>query len=170
MAAALVHFLARLVGSQRSPLGHNVEVRGDLQQLIQNKGPGFSDRLLHRQHADKVIAHAEMIALGFNVGIDNLIVKKLRRLRPSGDTPLVVVEQPAKESEMALLAEHFNLHEIDKLAGESLHLLVQPRKFALDLCAQQYLHAVVGELRSEFANRSGRIAEELRECRADATL
>ena len=78
VAAALVHFLACFVGSQRRPLGYDVEVRGDLQQLIQNKGPGLGDSLLHRQYADKVIAHAEMIALGLNVGIDNLIVKKLR--------------------------------------------------------------------------------------------
>ena len=110
------------------------------------------------------------IPANFYVGIHDLIVKKLRGLRPSCDPPLIVVEQPAKESELALLAEHFNLHEICKLARECLYLLVQPRKFVLDLCAQQNFHAVVGELRSEFANRSARIAEELGECRADAAL
>src|ERR1035438_8474943 len=111
-----------------------------------------------------------MIALGFNVGIDNLIVEKLRGSRPSRDAPLIVVEQPPEESKLALLVQHFNLHEVGKLAGECLHLLVQPRQLVLDLGTQQYLHAVVGELRPEFANSSGRIAEELRECRADAAL
>jgi hypothetical protein len=52
--------------------------------------------------------------------------------RPA-NAPLVVVEQPAKESELALLVQDFNLHEVGKLAGECLHLLVQPRQFALDL-------------------------------------
>jgi hypothetical protein len=45
---------------------------------------GWSNRISsldgHRQHTDKVIAHAEMIAFGFNVGIHDLIVKKLRGL------------------------------------------------------------------------------------------
>ena len=46
----------------------------------------------------------------------------------------------------------------------------KPRKVGLDLRPQQGLHAVVGELRLQFANRAGGIAEEAGECRADARL
>ena len=57
-----------------------------------------------------------------------------------------------------------------ELPGECLDALLKPRKVGLDLRPQQSLHAVVGELRPQFANRASGIAEETGERRADACL
>jgi len=46
------------------------------------------------------------------------------------------------------------LHEICELPSECPHVLVEPLKIALDMCPQQLLHAVVGELRFEFGDRA----------------
>jgi hypothetical protein len=92
--------------------------------LVQDERPGLSDRLFHRQDAHKVIADAEVIAFGFDIRVDDLIVEKLRALWPSRDAPPVVVEQPAKESELAVPVEHFNLHKVGELTIEGLNFLV----------------------------------------------
>ena len=106
--AALVDFLARLVLRERRPFGHGIEVRRNLEQRIEHQRPGLGDGLLHRQHADEVIADAEVIALGFDVGVDHLVVEKLRVLRLARNPPVVVVEQPAKETELALLVQNLD--------------------------------------------------------------
>ena len=55
----------------------HIEVGGDLNS-VENKRPRLGDGLLHRQHANDVIADAQMIALGLDVGVHNLVVEKLR--------------------------------------------------------------------------------------------
>ena len=103
MAAALVHFFAGPVRRKRRPLRDDVEVGRNLQQSVERQGPCFGDGLFHRQHPDDVIADAEMIAFRFDVGVDHLIVEKLRGLRPPFDTPAVVIQQAAEECELSLL-------------------------------------------------------------------
>ena len=66
--------------------------------------------------------------------------------------------------------EHFDLHEVGKLPDECLDSLLEPRKVALDLRAQQGLHAAVGELRFQFVDGSGWIAEETGQRRSHAGL
>ena len=154
VAAALVHFFAGLVRGERRPLGDHVEVGGDLQQRVEHQGPRLCDGLFHRQHTDDVIAYAQMIAFRFDVGVDHLIVEKLRGLRPAGNTPVVIIQQAAEERELSLLIQDLDLHEICELPSECLHVLVEPLKIALDMRPQQLLHAVVGELRFEFGNRA----------------
>src|SRR5580698_6209160 len=95
-----------------------------------------------------------MIALGFDVGVDHLIIQKLRGLRSAGNTPIVIIQQAAEEPELPLLAQDLNLHEIRKLSSECLYVLVESLKVALDMRPQQLLHAVVGKLRFEFGNRA----------------
>jgi hypothetical protein len=105
---------------------------GIFSSCVQHQRPRLGDGLFHRQHTDKVIADAQVIALGFDIGVDHLIVEKLRGLRLARDAPVVVVEQPAEERELPLLVQHFDLHEVGKLAGECLHLLVEPaRSFSI---------------------------------------
>jgi len=53
----------------------------DLQQLVQDQEAVSPYGFFHRKHADKVVAYAQMTALGFNVGNHDLIVKKLCGLR-----------------------------------------------------------------------------------------
>ena len=170
VAAALVDFLAGLVRRERRPFRNDSEVGRDLQQRVERQGPRLGDGLFHRQHADDVIADAQMIALGFDVGVDDLIVEKLRGLRLARNAPVVEVKQPAEERELALPVQDFDLHEVRELPSECLHALVEPRNIALDLAAQQRLHAVVRELRLQFADGPGRIAKEPAECRAHAGL
>ena len=81
MAAALVHFLPRFISWEWRPLRHYTEIARNLEQRIEHQRPCFGDGLFHRQHADEVIAHAQMVALGLNVRIDDLIIEKLRALR-----------------------------------------------------------------------------------------
>ena len=76
----LLTSLRALLRGERRPFRDGIEVRGNLQQRIEHQRPGFADGLLHGQHADEVIAHAEMIALGFDVGVHHLVVEKLRVL------------------------------------------------------------------------------------------
>jgi hypothetical protein len=68
------------------------------------------------------------------------------------------------------LVENFDLHKVRELAGERLDTLLQPGHVGLDLRPQQGLHAVVGELRPQFANRPGGIAKETCERHAHAGL
>ena len=150
VAAALVHFLARLIGRKRRPFGHDVEVGRDLQQCIEHQRPGLRDRFFHRQHANEVVAHAQMIALRFDIRICDLVVEKLRGLWFARNAPVVVVEQPSKETQLTLLIQYFNLHEVGKLPDECLDSLFQPRNILFDLRAQQGLHAAVDELRLQF--------------------
>src|SRR5438445_7945143 len=100
-----------------------------------------------------------MIAFGFNVGVDHLIVEKLRGLWPPGNTPVVIIQQAAEKRELTLPVQDLDLHEICELPSECLHVLVEPLKIALDMRTQELLHVVVGELRFEFGNPALWIAE-----------
>jgi hypothetical protein len=111
-----------------------------------------------------------MVAFGLDGRVDDLVVKKLSALLLAGDAPCVVIEEAAQECELALLVENRNLNEIGELTGECLDALVEPRKITLNLNPKKGLHAVVGELGSEFTDGSGRIREEAAECSADALL
>ena len=170
MAAPLVDFFAGLVRRQRRPLRDDVEVGGDLQQRVQHQGPRLCDGLFHRQHADEVIADAQVVALRFDIRVHHLIVEKLRMLRAARDAPVVVVEQPAKESELSLLVEYLDLHEVGELPDECLYSLFQPRQVLLDLRPQERFHAAAGELSLQFADGAGGIMEEPGEGRAHAGL
>jgi hypothetical protein len=101
-----------------------------------------------------VIAYAQMIAFGFDVGVDHLIIEELRGLRSAGNTPVVIVQQAAEKRELPPPIQDLDLHEIRKLPSECLHVQVEPLKIAVDMRPQQFLHAVVGELRFEFGNRA----------------
>jgi len=68
----------------------------------------------------------------------------------------------SEEVELAILVKNLDLHEVAQLARERLHALAELREVALDLRAQQRLHAVANELRLQFSARVSRIAEEAR--------
>jgi hypothetical protein len=89
-----------------------MEVGRNLQQCVQHARPCLRDGLFHRQRAADVVADAQMVALGFDVGIHYLIVEKLRRLRPAGNSPVVVVQQAPEERKLSLLIQHLDLHEV----------------------------------------------------------
>src|SRR5258708_3705726 len=108
-----------------------------------------------------MIADAQVIALRFNVGVDHLIIEKLRALWLASDAPVIVVQQTTKKAELTLLIQNLDLHEIGKLANECLHPLVKPHQVPIDLRPKQFLHAAVRELRFELVNRTSRIMEEL---------
>ncbi|MGC2367180.1 MAG: hypothetical protein WA555_19395 [Candidatus Sulfotelmatobacter sp.] len=160
VASALVHLFAGLVCRERCPLGDHIEVGRDLQQRVQYQGPRLGDGLFHRQHTDDMITDPQMIAFGFDVGVGHLIVEELRGLRPTGNTPVVIIQQAAEKRELPLLVQDLDLHEICELSGECLHVLVEPLKIALDVCPQQLLDAVIRELRFEFGNRALWIAQQ----------
>src|SRR6266567_3904812 len=141
MATALVHFLACSVAGERRPLRYNVEVAGNLQQSVEYQRPRLCNCFLHRQYANEVIAHAQMIALSLNVGVDGLVIEKLRALRYAGNSPIVVVEQTAEESKLACMIEELDLHEVAELTDEALHSLFERYNVTLDLRANQSLHA-----------------------------
>src|ERR1039458_197488 len=113
-----------------------------------------------------MISDAQMIALRFDVRIDDLIVEKLGGLRPAGNTPVVIVQQAAEKRELPLPIQDLDLHEIRELPNECLHVLVEPLKIPLDMRTQERLHTVVSELRFQFGNRALWIAQEAGECRA----
>jgi hypothetical protein len=100
-----------------------------------------------------VLAYPQMIAFGFDVGVDHLIVEKLCGLRPARNTPVVIIQQAAEKSELALPIQDLDMREICELPSERLHVLVEPLKIALDMRPQQRLDVVVGELRLEFSHR-----------------
>src|SRR5229473_1969899 len=104
-----------------------------------------------------------MVAFRFDIGVDDLIVEKLRGLRPASNTPGLIIQQAAEKSELPLPIQDLDLHEICELPSECLHVLVEPLKIAFDMRTQQLLHAVVGELRFEFGNGALWIAEQASE-------
>jgi transcriptional regulator with XRE-family HTH domain len=42
----------------RHPLGHDIEVRGDFEELIQYKGPRLADCFLHGEDTDEMVTHS----------------------------------------------------------------------------------------------------------------
>jgi len=152
VAAALVQFFAGFVRGERRLLGDHIEVGRNLQQRVEDEGTRFGDGLFHRQHTDDVIADPQMIAFGFDVGVDHLIIEELRGLRSADNTPVVIVQQAAEERELPPPIQDLDSHEIRKLPSECLHVPVESLKIALDMRPQQLLHAVVGELRFEFGD------------------
>src|SRR5712692_2827762 len=111
-----------------------------------------------------------MVALRFYVGVNHLIVEKLRGPRFARNTPAVIIQQAAEKGELSLLIQDLDLHEVRKLPSECVRVLVEPSKIALDMHTQQRLHAVARELRFEFGNCSLRIAQEASQRRADTRL
>src|SRR5260370_283576 len=93
-------------------------------------------RPAERDERIKALSYPQMIAFGFDVGVDHLIVEKLRGLRPPGNTPVVVIQQAAEKPKLSLLIQHLNLHEVRKLASECLDVLVELSKIALDMRTQ----------------------------------
>jgi hypothetical protein len=67
-----------------------------------------------------MIAHTKVVALGFNVRIDDLVVEKLGVLRPTSHAPIVVVQESAKEAELAVLIQDLDLGEIRELPDERM--------------------------------------------------
>src|SRR5208283_5659423 len=102
-------------------------------QRIERQWPRFGDGLFHGQDTHDLIAHAQMIAFGLDVRVDDLIVEKLCGLRLTRNAPIFEVQQPAEERELPLPAEDFNFHEIRELPSERLHALVKTGNIALDL-------------------------------------
>src|SRR5271157_3549702 len=107
-----------------------------------------------------------MIAFGFDGRVHDLIVEELRRLGLTGNAPVVEVEQPAKECELPLPTQDFDVHEVRKLSNKCLHALIEAPNIVLDMRAQQRFHAVVSKLRLQLANRASGISEKASERRA----
>ncbi len=112
MAAALVYLLARLFCGERFPLRNDIEIRRNLEQRIERQRARFTDDFFHRQDAHEMIANPEMIPLGFNIRVDDLVVEKLGVLRVTFDAPAIVIQEAAKEPELAALVQHLDTHEI----------------------------------------------------------
>src|SRR5580698_2531826 len=117
-----------------------------------------------------MIANTQMIALGLDGRIDNLVVKELRRLRLASNPPVVVVDETPQELELATLIQNLDPDEIAELARECLDALFKPCNLGLDLRSKQLFHAATGKLRLQLVNCSGRITEQARECSSDARL
>jgi RNA polymerase sigma-70 factor (ECF subfamily) len=71
-----------------------------------------------------VIPDAEMVAFCLDIGVDHLIVEKLRGLRFAGNTPIVTVQKATEKRELPLLIQNLDLHEVCKLASEGFHFLI----------------------------------------------
>ena len=56
-----------------------------------------------------MITHSQMIALGLNVRVDDLVVEKLSALGHAGDAPCIVIEQSPQERELSLMVENCDL-------------------------------------------------------------
>jgi hypothetical protein len=80
-----------------------------------------------------------MVAFRFDVGVQHLVVEKLRGLGPAGNAPVVIVQQASKERKLFLLIQNLNLHEVGELASECLDVLIEPSNIVLDMGAQQRL-------------------------------
>src|SRR5258708_17889319 len=98
-----------------------------------------------------------MVALTLNQGVNHLIVEELGMPRFSRDTPVVIVEEPPEEAELTLIIEHFDPHEIAKLAHECAYLAGKARQITLYLRVQQRLHFVARKLRLYLAASTSRV-------------
>jgi hypothetical protein len=86
-----------------------MEVGRNLQQCVQHERPRLRDGLFHRQHAADVVADAQLVVLGFDVGIHYLIVEKLCGLQLAGNEPVIIIQQTAKKRELSLLIQDLDL-------------------------------------------------------------
>ncbi|MFI5103253.1 MAG: hypothetical protein ACHP9V_07805, partial [Terriglobales bacterium] len=83
-----------------------------------------------------MIADAQMVTLGFDIGVHDLIVEELRGLRLARNAPVVEIKQPAEKRELPLRVQDLDLHEVRELPSECLHALVKAGNITLDLAAQ----------------------------------
>src|SRR5580704_15638116 len=118
-----------------------MEVARDLQQCIEHQWPRLSDSFLHRQDAHEVIAHPQMVAFGFEIGIDDLEIQELGVLRIPRDPPVIKVQEPAEEPELTALIQDLDRYEVNQLANKGVYLLFEKTAVALDLRPQQSLHS-----------------------------
>jgi len=88
----------------------------------------------------------------------------------AGDAPVIVVQDAPEESKLAPMVEQFDSHKIGELMHECLNALLEVSEVALDLVAQENLHAAIRELRPEFVQAPGRILEEALEGDPDSGL
>ncbi len=72
--------------------------------------------------------------------------------------------------ELIVGRKYLDLHLVAELLLKSLHTLLESKKIALYLRAEQHLHDVAGELRFEFSNRALWIAWESSQSGHDAGL
>ncbi len=86
-----------------------------------------------------MIAHPEMVALGFDIRIAHLEVEELVRVWPSRDPPGIEVEQPAKEGELSLVVHDLDLHEVREVTDEVSDAAPQGLHIGFDLRPQQDL-------------------------------
>src|ERR1700746_2178736 len=141
----------------RCPLGYHAKIRLNFQEVPQNKWLGLADGLLNRQHADIVIADAEMVALSLNVGICDLIVEKLTARWVAVDPPVVIIQQASQEAEAFFLRQHVDLNKIRELPDEAVNSLFQLEQVALDLFAQENFEPVIRELCFQFLQAAPRV-------------
>jgi hypothetical protein len=113
-----------------------MEVARNLQQCVQHARPCLRDGLFHRQRAADVVADAQMVALGFDVGIHYLIVEKLCGLQLAGNEPVIIIQQTAEKRELSLLIQDLDLHEIRELPSECPNVLVKAFTITLDMRTQ----------------------------------
>jgi len=101
----------------RHPLSDYTEIRLNFQKLLQNERLGLADGIFNCQHADIVIADAEMVAFSLDVGICDLIVKNLSALGTAFDPAGLVVQEASQEVKSILPATVCRSEQSRKPAG-----------------------------------------------------
>ena len=91
-----------------------------------------------------------MISFGLNIGIRNLIVKKLSAFGTAFDPPGVVIQQASQEPEAFFMRKNIDLDKIGELSDEAVNALFQLDPVTLDLFPQEDFQLVIRKLRSQF--------------------
>lgn len=82
-----------------------------------------------------MVPDTQVVSFGRNIRVYDLVVKELRRLRLPSNTPVVEVQKPAEEGELALLIEGLDVHEIAELTGERFHPGAESDRVCIHLAA-----------------------------------
>ena len=72
-----------------------------------------------------MVPYPQMIPLGLDVGIDDLVVEVLARLRPPNNSELVIVDQAPQERELLIRIQNLYCRVLLQVADKRAHALME---------------------------------------------
>ena len=84
-----------------------------------------------------------MVSFGFDIGIDDLVIQKLPADWSPFDTPGVVIQKAAEETEAVVPLQRICCETICELPDKAIHALFELQQVSFYVLTKQDLHFVV---------------------------
>ena len=130
--------LAGLLRAERVPLGHQVVVRRQLVEALEDERPGLRRRVLEGDRPDEVVPRAEVVPVRLERGVRDEVVDVGGVAQPrAAGLHGVRVHEAAQEEERLRGAQHPRGEEVRDLGGEGPDPLPQARRRLVDVALHE---------------------------------